>query len=84
MIESKIVTIENGEIINVGKLDLPKDENGIEIVPDGITFEERKMEYTKEYGWREVGWKPPLSEIDKLKVSQAEQFETLLMLMGGL
>lgn len=26
----------------------------------------------------------PLSEIDRLKISQAEQFETILMLIGGI
>lgn len=26
----------------------------------------------------------PLSEIDKLKISQAEQFETILMIVGGM
>lgn len=87
---TKSVVILNGEIYHVGEWDYQKyeDEEGNEIVgnplPEGATIEEREMEYTKEYGWREVGWKPPASDLDRLKISQAEQFETILSIIGGM
>lgn len=71
----KKVVVLDGEVINVGEL---------EELPEGAIVEEREMQYTPEYGWREVGWRPPISEIDKLKITQAEQFEAILSLLGGM
>ena len=73
LVERKKVVVLDGQIINVGEMDE---------MPDDAVVEEREMYYTHEYGWREVGWKPPLSEIDQLKKTQAEQFETILTLLG--
>lgn len=75
MIESKEVVILSDEIINIGKMD---------DMPDGAILETREMSFTEDYGWREAQWKPPISEIDKLKMAQAEQFETILTLLGGI
>lgn len=80
----------DGEIINVGDWDYKRyvDEEGNEIIgnqlPEGATIEERDFEYDEDRGWYEVGTPRELTEIDKLKISQAEQFETILELLGGM
>ena len=71
----KVVIDENDNIINVGELE--------EMQPNWRVIE-MEMKYTPEHGWRPAEWQPPLSEVDKLKIIQAEQFETILMLMGGM
>lgn len=30
-------------------------------LPTGATTEEREMQYSEEFGWREVGWTPPMT-----------------------
>lgn len=35
--------------------------------PEGATIEERDFKYSEEHGWRETGWVPPLSELEKLQ-----------------
>lgn len=56
-------------------------------LPKGAVIEERDFGYMEEHGWREVGWKPPLSTEEQLRLemarSNAEMFETMLALMGG-
>lgn len=74
MSELKTVVVLSGQIINVGEM---------ENMPTGATVEQREMNYTEAFGWREIGFVPTLSEIDQLKISQAEQFETILELIGG-
>lgn len=80
MIELKRVVVLNDEIINVGEM---------ADMPEGATLEEREMEYTLEYGWREVSWKPPISEVDKLRhqievQNQAIAELSYLILIGGM
>ena len=53
--EIKKVVVLNGEIINVGEL---------EVMPEGATVEEREMYYTLEHGWLEVGHAPPTTKED--------------------
>lgn len=56
-------------------------------MPDGAVVEERDFGYSEDRGWYEVGTKAPLSEIEKLRLEQAqanaELFEMMLTLTGG-
>lgn len=67
----KVLLDESDVIVNDGELDN-------ELMKDGWKLVEREMEYSKEYGWREVNWTPPLSkdeEIQQLKLALAEMAE---------
>ena len=69
MRESKKVVVDlDGNVVNVGELSQ---------LEDGWSIAQREMEYTVEYGWREVSFVPPISEIDKLK-------EELVTVQGAL
>lgn len=56
-------------------------------MPEGATIEQRDFEYDENRGWYEVGTTAPLSEIEKLRLEQAqantELFEMMLMFSGG-
>lgn len=87
----KTCVVLNSEIINIGQWDYQYTEvEGEQIannpLPEGTVIEERDFEYSEEYGWREVGWKPPLSTEEQLRLEMArgnaEMFETILLLMG--
>lgn len=88
----KKVVVLNGKIINVGEWDYRYTETEGEQValnplPKGAVTEEREMEYTNEYGWREVGFVPELIETEKLRLemaqANAELFELILAMSGG-
>lgn len=78
MIETKTLTLQDGVLINVGRLKFPQDENGTEIIPDGITFEEREMKYTVEDGWREINWVRPLTDKERVEQLESENIELKL------
>ncbi|MDR7856071.1 hypothetical protein [Tissierella sp.] len=85
----KPCVVLNGNVINIGEWEYQYIEiNGEQVsknpIPDGAIIEDREFEYSEDHGWREVGWVPSLSEVDKLKISQAEQFEAILELLGGM
>lgn len=69
---TKTVIVLNGVIINVGEWE------SAEPMPEGATIEEREMEYTVEYGWREVGHVP--LPTDKERIEMLE--ETINFLLG--
>lgn len=78
MRELKKVTVLDGFIINVGAL---------EPLPEGATVEVREMLYTEEYGWREVGWIPPMTQDEKIAQLEKENEElaqTLDMILTDL
>lgn len=78
MSEIKKVIVLNGEIINVGEWDyqITIDESGNEIIgnplPEGATEEEREMFFSEEHGWREVGWKPPITKEEQIEQLKQE------------
>lgn len=82
----KYCVVLDGKVINIGEWDyrFNEQEEAQNPLPEGAIIEEREFEYSEDYGWREAGYVTPLSEIDKLKISQAEQFETILLLLGGM
>ncbi|WP_342472178.1 hypothetical protein MHH70_18300 [Metasolibacillus sp. FSL H7-0170] len=49
-------------------------------LPEGATVEERDMFFTDEYGWREVGWEPPMTAAEK--TAHLEQENRMLKLQN--
>lgn len=81
MIETKKVIVIDDKVVAV-----LQDDNEPSDLPVGATIERREMQYTLENGWREIGWTPPLSEIEQLKLEQAQanaELVQLIMMMSG-
>lgn len=79
MVEMKKVICENGEITSVLNYDYTSTD-----LPKGVTIEEREMEYTSLHGWREVGWKPPLTEMEQIKAQNLELRGTIDFILTDL
>lgn len=85
MIEKKIVTLEDGVIINIGRLEFPTDDEGNEIIPSNIAFEELEMKYSDEHGWRTLDWQPPVTDAERiaqLEEQNASLTETLDLILS--
>lgn len=76
----KPCVVLEGKVINIGEWD---DLDGTNPMPEGAVVEEREFEYTEEYGWREVGYVEPPTEIDYLTDYLLDvDFRLILVEMG--
>lgn len=72
----KKVIILGGKIINVGDWD---DLGDGKPLPEGAVIEEREMEYSEEFGWRELGFTPAPSDEERIAMLE----EAIIFLLGG-
>lgn len=97
----KTVVLLNGEIINIGEWDYKYeyitsyDEDDNDVIekvaqnpfPNGAEIAEMEMEFFEGHGWQVVGFVPPITEIEQIRLEMArgnaELFETIIMLNGG-
>lgn len=78
----KKVAVLNGHIEHIYH-----DDND-DFIIENATIEEREMEYSEEYGWREAGISLPPSEVELLKEELSNTNAMLLdmmeLLLGGM
>lgn len=79
------VEIEPAEYDNDGKLfkEGVYEERVMNPMPEGAYTEDREVMYSEDFGWREVGWIPSLSETDILRDYVLDvDFRLILMELG--